>query len=103
MAFVHCHDCGWAQDDFWSRSYNPVPSVKRWECALLSEGLDEHFTDDAAFIRKHGNLTRREVIAREFESAAKTIREMLYRTEAELRERNPDRICPKCGETLDVD
>lgn len=26
MAFVHCHSCSWQQDDFWSRSYNPI----RW-------------------------------------------------------------------------
>ena len=26
MAFLHCHNCGWSQDDFWSRditSYHP--------------------------------------------------------------------------------
>jgi hypothetical protein len=24
MAYIHCHDCDWEQDDFWSRRYNPV-------------------------------------------------------------------------------
>lgn len=24
MAFLHCHKCGWSQDDFWSWSYNPA-------------------------------------------------------------------------------
>jgi hypothetical protein len=23
MAYLHCHACDWAQDDFWSRTYNP--------------------------------------------------------------------------------
>ncbi len=27
MAYVHCHGCGWQQDDFWSwKGYNPL----RW-------------------------------------------------------------------------
>jgi hypothetical protein len=24
MSYVHCHACGWSQDDFWNRSYNPA-------------------------------------------------------------------------------
>lgn len=24
MSFIHCHKCGWQQDDFWDKSYNPV-------------------------------------------------------------------------------
>ena len=23
MAFLHCHDCDWSQDDFWSETYYP--------------------------------------------------------------------------------
>ena len=24
MAYVHCHNCPWSQDDFWNKKYNPV-------------------------------------------------------------------------------
>ena len=29
MAYVHCHNCGWEQDDFWDSKYNPVKSLIR--------------------------------------------------------------------------
>ncbi len=29
MAFVHCHNCDWEQDDFWSWEYNPLRSLVR--------------------------------------------------------------------------
>ena len=29
MAYVHCHACKWGQDDFWSRSYNPLRCLLR--------------------------------------------------------------------------
>lgn len=24
MAFIHCHECNWGQDDFWDKRYNPI-------------------------------------------------------------------------------
>ena len=24
MSFLYCDRCGWTQDDFWSRRYNPI-------------------------------------------------------------------------------
>lgn len=29
MAYLHCHtkDCNWSQDDFWSKSYNPLTKI----------------------------------------------------------------------------
>lgn len=29
MAYLHCHtkDCGWSQDDFWTRRYNPFTKI----------------------------------------------------------------------------
>lgn len=29
MSFVHCHQCGWGQDDFWSWGYNPLRCLWR--------------------------------------------------------------------------
>lgn len=29
MAYLHCHACDWAQDDFWTRRYNPL--TKFWD------------------------------------------------------------------------
>ncbi len=27
MAYLHCHSCDWAQDDFYSKSYNPTTKI----------------------------------------------------------------------------
>ena len=27
MAYVHCHSCGWSQDDFYPRRYNPATKI----------------------------------------------------------------------------
>ena len=29
MSYLHCHEegCGWAQDDFWSKRYNPITKI----------------------------------------------------------------------------
>lgn len=34
MAYAHCHNCGWEQDDFWSKDYNPLKSLLDWEGML---------------------------------------------------------------------
>jgi hypothetical protein len=99
-AYVHCHTCEWSQDDFWSKDYNPVRFLLNWEDDLLSERLDQPFTDDAGFIKENGNLTLREVIARECEQAAEKIRSMNFLSEDEWHANNK---CPKCGAALDID
>jgi hypothetical protein len=99
-AYVHCHNCDWGQDDFWSSDYNPVRFLLNWEEDLLGERLDEPFTDDAGFIKEHGNLSVREVIARECEKAAASIRNMHFLSEEDWQTNNK---CPKCGQALDID
>lgn len=104
MAYLHCHACGWEQDDFWSEGYNPIKSLADWQDSLLEKDIDGQFTDDSYFIKEHGNITLREVLAQEFEKGARRIRDMVYRTEQEFREKNPERNCPKCGKhDLDID
>lgn len=101
MAFVHCHDCGWEQDDFWSYSYNPLESLLEWQDYLLDfSRLDESFTDDIDFVRDNGNISVREAIARECERAARNIRKMVFMTEKEYQNGR----CPNCGsDQLDCD
>jgi len=98
-AFVHCHECEWSQDDFWHDGYNPVRFLLNWEKELLGENLDKSFTDDAGFIEENGNISLREVIARECENAAAKIRGMHFLKQPDMREVN----CPKCGSSLCVD
>lgn len=59
MAFVHCHECDWEQDDFWSLSgYNPfrwffkydIPSY--WKPRFI--GWDAYAVPDSPIARKLG-------------------------------------------------
>ena len=106
MAYLHCHNCDWQQDDFWDKNYNPIRFLLNWEKDLLNDlsNLDSSFTTDIQFIKDNGNITRRELIARELESHARTIRKMKFRTYEEYQRLNPDRICPNCKQQeLDID
>ena len=105
MAYLHCHTCNFSQDDFWDKDgYNPTTSLKHWKSDLFSTKIDEPFSTDRMFIKENGNITLREVIAQQFERVAKRIRNMKYRTLEEFKEKNPERICPVCGnKTLDID
>jgi hypothetical protein len=63
--------------------------------------MDQYALDDMGYPR---GITRRELIAHAFEVSARRVRNMVYRTERELREKNPEMKCPKCGEAeLDID
>jgi hypothetical protein len=98
MAYVHCHNCDFSQDDYWCESYNPIRWLLNWEKDLLSQKLDE--VPDWS----EGNKPWRELLALELERKAESIRTMIYRTHEEYRERNPKQICPKCNQKeLDVD
>jgi hypothetical protein len=105
VAYVHCHSCGWSQDDFYSvDGYNPAWFLLFWMKELCSENIDQSFSNDSEFLRENGDITTREVIAREFEEYAQRIRNMRWVTYEQWK-KDPDRtICPECGqEELDID
>ena|SRR5579885_407912 len=99
MTYLHCHKCDWQQDDYWSKSYNPLRFLLNWEDELLS--------DDLNALMPYGEgeqepIPLREVIAREVERAATKIRNMQYRTMMERQA--ADWTCPNCHErALDED
>jgi hypothetical protein len=104
MAFIHCHVCGWSQDDFYSPTgYNPAKSLADWNNQLFSPKLDLPFTDDPEFVKRNGNISTREVVAREYEKYAKRIRTMKWIT-WEAFKADPYKVCPACDNTqLDID
>jgi len=102
MAFLHCHNCGWEQDDFWSDSYNPFRCTLTWENDLLTDNWEEDFSSDPEFVTEHGRISKKELYARECERAAKKIRGMKWRTEEEYRA-SESQACPQCGSALDCD
>lgn len=104
MAFLHCHSCDWEQDDFYSvDGYNPSSSLSNWNNSLCSPEIDDQFTSDAQFLRDHGPISTREVIARNYEEFARRIREMKWVTWEQYKAES-DKVCPKCGSNnLDID
>ena len=93
MAYLHCHNCDFSQDDFYSvDGYNPPDYLKTWNKYLCEEKLD---------------ITQREVIAREYEKYARGIRSMKWVTWESFKEAWIDGkwpLCPKCGKNdLDID
>lgn len=103
MAYIHCHTCSWSQDDFYSPDgYNPIKSLSNWNDALFGPKLDKQFSTDIMFIRKHGAITTREVIALEYERYARNIRNMKWITWEDYKE-DPNKKCPRCGSGLCID
>ena len=106
--YLHCHDCDWQQDDFYSESYNPAKYLMSWNDNLIGErssNIDKRFSGDPEFLRQNGPISTREVLAREYESAAKNIRNMKWLTYEQWENEKPEnKVCPECGsENLDID
>lgn len=103
MAYVHCHHCGWSQDDFYKKDgYNPAKSLLDWNDALCSEKVNETFPDDPFLRKDKPSRTYKEVIAEEFERCAKNIRNMHWTTWEQYKN-DPHKGCPKCGKGLCID
>jgi hypothetical protein len=105
MSFVHCHQCHWSQDDFWSEHYNPINYLQNFEKDLLTKDIDAvciHAADtESCYGQKEGDVSYREMIARSLERAARHIRKMAWRNMEEYKAGG--RRCPKCGGCLDID
>lgn len=119
MAYAHCHNCGWSQDDFWSEwgsGWHPLHKdvVQNWINYLndaingqTTIAMDIDWAKEAgvAFEEVDGSAEVRilDFVAYELECKARNIREMHWLTEKEFKN-DPNRCCPKCGSKhLDVD
>jgi len=105
MAYLHCHSCDWSQDDFYDDNYNPAKYLLTWNKYLVSNDIDKPFSNDALFIKENGNISTREVLAKEYESFAKRIRTMKWITYQQWKdEKEENKRCPKCNsKNLDID
>ena len=99
MSYLHCHKCGWSQDDFWDENYNPIRFLLNWENELLNEKFYQDFPNE--------ERTYQEIIAQELERHANTIRNMKWRTHEEFKRDYDIGIarCPSCGslDKFDID
>lgn len=112
MAYAHCHNCGWEQDDWWSEYYTPLDydRLKKLNESLMtavkepqqrmSSGHDSKWLEEK-FGVKH-EIDVRALVATELERIARKIRGMVFWTEKEFY---ANKKCPNCGSTehMDVD
>jgi len=107
MSFLHCHTkgCDFSQDDFYSvNGYNPANYLQTWMKDLCSDDVNEQFSTDSNYVKENGPLSRKEVIAREFEKFANNIREMKWITYEQWAKDRATAVCPKCGKrNWDID
>ena len=112
MAYAHCHNCGWQQDDWWSKYYTPLDyeELKKLNEQLMTameEPLQrmsaEHDSKwlEEQFGVKH-QVDVRVLVAMELERVAAKIRGMFFWTEEEFY---ANKHCPNCDsrEHMDVD
>lgn len=95
MSYIRCTKCDYSQDDFYHEGYNPAKYLMDWNESLISDEIDKLFPGDSQWIKENGNITYREVIARNYEEFARRIREMKWTTR-ESYVNDPIKECPKC-------
>jgi len=113
MAYLHCHDCDWSQDDFWSEDgWSPEVSMKNdWEYTFRDKiYMDENFFEEAGLQDKmHKDdegcwISGQDLLAFELRRCARKVEEMAVRTYEEWKKVRSTFVCPECGsKNWDID
>jgi len=113
MAYLHCHDCDWSQDDFWSlEGWNPEKAMEgHWTLAFNDKYyMDRNFFKEANLEEKmHENekgcwIRGQDLLAWELRRTARSVETMAVRTEREWKQVRDTFVCPECGsKNLDID
>lgn len=99
MSYLHCHNCGWQQDDYWSKGYNPIRFLQNFEEDILQPDIDAVVHWD-----KTNSTTYRQVVLAALEKATEKVKNMVYATREQYRAKNVKRLCPVCEQhSLDED
>jgi hypothetical protein len=122
MAYLHCHNCPWSQDDFWHLpkeeggdgfGYMPFDRNDFEEIfKLLSAAVQDpskRMVDnyDRNFFEEHFGTSEgvdvRQFVAWNLERRARQIRGMVWMTYDDYKN-DSDKRCPRCGSgNLDID
>lgn len=115
--YVHCKNCRWSQDDFWSvKGYNPFREDEiKWWREIFEKGMNGKHVEmevfeaeerEIEYVKNEKNMAIvefREYLAHEMESMAYRLRNMRWLTWDEFQA-DSLKECPACGSTeLDVD
>ena len=107
MAYLHCHNCDWSQDDFWSEEgWSPfakgnMQSMKEYLFKdTVTFGADSHIKEvfpTGELVDGHWVVDSREYVAHELERTARSIRNMAVKTNEDWEKVKDTWKCPKCG------
>lgn len=117
MAYLHCHtkDCGWSQDDFWDKKYNPATKLWRsikWLWKPRWIGFDKDFPSSRKHITPLWVKNKKEEIAIfswnllliEIEREIKCVWNQKWWTWKGWSKDKKNAVCPRCGEgDFDID
>jgi len=113
MAYLHCHNCNWGQDDFWSKDgWRPEKSMEgSWDDVFRDKIYMDHyfFKDYGLEDKMHEDeggfwIRGQDLVAWNLRRLANNVESMVIRTYEEWKEVHKDFVCPECGSTdLDID
>lgn len=103
MAFLHCHDCDWQQDDFWSlNGHNPLGEERMAE--LRKDLLEPEIELGPSDEQPRERLTGRQFVVRELTKLIRRISRMAVPTSEEFERLKKGWTCPACGSSnWDID
>ena len=112
MAYLHCHNCDWAQDDFWTWRYNPIIcfwSDIKWLWRPRFFKLDNWFIEELSrytnvpVFNFNGKVFSWNWLILEFIKNLKVFLKQRWWTYKSFV-KDPNKICPKCSsKSLDID
>lgn len=105
MSYLHCHNCGWSQDDFWSENYSPFRGshfdslINSFHEIALNGDLDELIKHqyDVIGLGLPETTTYREFFALEIDKKAHAIRNQVAPTDDDWQKIKKKFRCPGCG------
>lgn len=121
MAYLHCHTkgCGWSQDDFWAKGYNPLTktwSDIKWLIRPRMLELDTWLVDDLtkytgvwmwrfkAEFSGQARVFSWQWLLLELKREIKCIRKQKWWTWESWKKDKATAVCPKCGlRDFDID
>jgi hypothetical protein len=105
MAYLHCHNCNWSQDDFWHNGYNPAKNVKDYYDEFMKDPNKKIYFDmdwvQEAKIKwgkddKGYYVMAKDMFVWEMEREARTVKNMNVYTWEDWTKVNEDWKCPNC-------
>jgi hypothetical protein len=114
MAYLHCHNCDWAQDDFWDKEgYNPIKFMQDQYESFLEDLFKDKVYSDTEILKEAGILAGedekgayadgRAYVAWQLRARADMIEKMAIRTNDEWEKLKENFICPGCWKSDSVD